>query len=293
MLIWDTGDGGTLGTVRFVPFYDIILLCCSGHVHEKKISRPYVGRQARKLSKTGIYHILFRGVNHCHLFEADVDFERFLLILETVRTELPFDLYAYALMDNHVHLLVHEANPGDIMLVMKKILAQYAGWFNRKYGRSGALIANRYKSECVEDDAYLLSVVRYIHQNPIKAGITQNLESYRWSSYREYLNGANCIAKTDFVLKMMAEEGKSALTEFSAFHLRIEPERNVAVEGERKTEKQFHEEAVELLSYEPNTITGMTKAKRNAAITLMRENGFSIRQIERLTGVSRSVIGRC
>ncbi|MDR0425073.1 MAG: transposase, partial [Clostridiales Family XIII bacterium] len=177
-----------------------------------------MGRQVRELSATGIYHVFFRGVNHCHLFEADTDFEKFMSIVETVKSKLPFDLYAYVLMSNHVHLLLHEAAIGDIALIMRKVLTQYAFWFNRKYGRSGALIADRYKSECVEDDAYLLSLTRYIHQNPINAGAAQSLESYRWSSYREYLAEAGVIAKTDFVLEMMTNGKQSALAKFVAFH---------------------------------------------------------------------------
>jgi REP element-mobilizing transposase RayT len=254
-----------------------------------------MGRQARKLSKTGIYHILFRGVNHCHLFEENADFEKFLSILKTVKSELPFELYAYVLMSNHVHLILREIAAGDIMFIMKKILTQYAGWFNRKYGRSGALISNRYKSECAEDDAYLLSLVRYIHQNPLKAGAAKDLESYKWSSYREYLHGADGIAETGFVLNMMAGTDKSALDEFVAFHLMMstEPAGNITMDGTRKTETQLYDEAVGVLNCEPNAIAGMTKAERNAAITLLRANGFSVRQRERLTGVSRSVVGKC
>jgi hypothetical protein len=175
---------------------------------------------------------------------------------------------------------------------MRKVLTQYAGWFNRKYERSGALIANRYKSECVEDDSYLFSVMRYIHQNPVKAGIVQDPKSYRWSSYREYIDGTGGIVRTDYVLEMLASKNSSALAEFTALHMVMEPEYAIMREQGWETEAQLHVTAVELLGYEPNKVAGMTRAKRNEAIALMRTCGFSIRQIERLTGVPKSVIAR-
>ena len=137
-----------------------------------------MSREARQFSKTGLYHILFRGMNHCHLFEEEKDYEKFLEILKKVQDEMSYEIYAYCLMSNHVHILLRESTLKDITKIMRKILTKYAGWFNRKYKRSGSLIANRYKSEAVEDDKYIFSLVRYIHQNPIKAGMVCEIEKY-------------------------------------------------------------------------------------------------------------------
>ena len=146
-----------------------------------------MARQARRISKTGLYHIIFRGVNQCSLFEESEDFEKLLELLAIVKSDLGYKVHAYCLMNNHVHLFIHEQSPADITLIMKRVLCTYAYWFNKKYKRSGALIANRYKSTCVENDEYLLTLTRYIHQNPLNAGLVKDLEKYRWNSYRDYI----------------------------------------------------------------------------------------------------------
>ncbi|MDR1603462.1 MAG: transposase [Gracilibacteraceae bacterium] len=252
-----------------------------------------MGRRAREFGKTGIYHILFRGVNHCHLFEEDADFEKFLSAVKAVKAAMLFDLYAYALMSNHVHLLIREKSTGDIAVVMRKVLTQYAGWFNRKYGRSGALIANRYKSECVEDESYLLTLARYIHQNPVKAGAAGSPEAYRWSSYAGYLGGGDNLTDTDFVLSGISKDRESAIADFAVFHGKLDELEYAPAEGKKKSEAMLHREALGILGFEPNKAAGVQKAERTAAIALLRANGFSIRQVERLTGVPRSIVGRC
>jgi hypothetical protein len=109
------------------------------------------------------------------------------------------------------------------------------------------------------------------------------------------LDGVDDVTKIDFVLNMMTTGNRSPLAEFVEFHLikDTEPADNITMDGERKTEAQLHGEAVGILNYEPNTVAGMMRTERNATIALLRAKGFSIRQIERLTGVSRSVVGKC
>jgi REP element-mobilizing transposase RayT len=85
-------------------------------------------------------------------------------------------------MDNHVHLLINEGDD-EIGKIMKRINISYSYYFNKKYGRIGHLFQDRFKSEGIDSDAYLLSVVRYIHNNPVKAGLVKNIEEYKWSSY--------------------------------------------------------------------------------------------------------------
>ena len=85
-------------------------------------------------------------------------------------------------MSNHIHLLIEEGRE-DLGIVFRRIGARYVYWYNRKYKRSGHLFQDRYKSEAVKNDKYLLTVLRYIHQNPIKAGIENDIRKYPWSSY--------------------------------------------------------------------------------------------------------------
>ena len=253
-----------------------------------------MGRQARQFSETGLYHIVFRGVNHCHLFEEDADYEKFLTILKTVKNEFQFDLYAYCLMSNHVHLLIKEINIGDIVGIMKKILTHYAGWFNRKYKRSGSLIANRYKSECVKNDEYLFSLVRYIHQNPVKAGIIEKTEEYQWSSYTDYIKGKSDITDDNFILETLSQDKETAVKAFVNLHELFDDNEYIPSDSKRKTEAQVRREIIKLSDgMEPNHIASLEKNDRNELIAKIKLGGLSIRQIERATGISRGIIAKC
>jgi len=250
-------------------------------------------RQARQLSSTGFYHVVFRGVNHGHIFEEQEDFERFLTVLERIKLELCFEVHAYCLMSNHAHLLVHEKMPGDISLAMSKLLGPYANWFNGKYQRSGALIANRYRSECIEDDKYLLALVRYIHQNPLVAGAVNHIDEYRWSSYSDYSTGRPSFTETAFVLAAFASESKAAVEEFIAFHRTAEISDFSQSDKVKRTEEEIRKGILCALGHlGPSAVAGLAKQERDTTLALLREKGFSIRQIERATGISRGIISR-
>ena len=122
-------------------------------------------------------------------------------------------------MDNHAHLLLREASPGDIIMAMRKLITPYAFWFNRKYLRNGALIANRYWSECVESEEYLLALVRYIHQNPVVAKAAEDMESYRFSSYCDYLKVREGLCDVRFILNMFSGDLDEAAKDLASFHL--------------------------------------------------------------------------
>ena len=171
-----------------------------------------MSRLAREISKTGIYHVVFRGINKQDIFEESSDYEKLLEIIQIIKDEHDFEIYAYCFMSNHVHLLIKEAFPGDISQIMKRILTRYVMRYNRKYGRNGALIANRYKSQPIDVDEYFLSVVRYIHQNPVRADLVKNSGDYPWSSYKEYISDENIITDTQFVFSMISR------SEYEAFH---------------------------------------------------------------------------
>ena len=139
-------------------------------------------RTARKKSNTGIYHVMLSGINQQRIFEDDEDNEKFLLTLSDCKKAGGFELYGYCLMGNHVHLLIKVAKE-ELEQIFRRIEARYVYWYNWKYKRSGHLFQDRYKSEPVEDDRYFVSVLRYIHQNPVKAKLCKKPEEYKWSSY--------------------------------------------------------------------------------------------------------------
>jgi putative transposase len=166
-------------------------------------------REARRKSKSIIYHIMIRGINQQNIFADDEDNEKFINILNAYRKKIEYEIYAYCLMGNHVHLLIKEGKEA-LSNTMKRIGTSYVYWYNWQYSRKGHLFQDRYKSEAVEDDAYFLTVLRYIHQNPVKARLTNNIESYKWSSYQEYTTKTK-IVNVDFALAMFDEDTDKAV----------------------------------------------------------------------------------
>jgi REP element-mobilizing transposase RayT len=190
-------------------------------------------RVARKKSATKIYHIMIRGINHQNIFVDDEDNEKFIDTLARYRKDIEYEIYAYCLMGNHIHLLLKEGNE-ELANMMKRIGASYVYWYNWQYNRKGHLFQDRFKSEPVENDTYFLTVLRYIHQNPVKAGLADNIEAYKWSSYKEYITQAE-IVNTDFVLAMFAEDRDKALERFQKFNMEANNDKCLEVTAERKT----------------------------------------------------------
>ena len=166
---------------------------------------------------------------------------------------------------------------------MKRILTKYARWYNIKYGRSGALIANRYKSVPVEIDEYFLNLIRYIHQNPVKAGVVDKVENYPYSSFLEYVNKSN-FTDTYFVLQMISKG------EFIEYHNEIEEMNFRVTDSKKKTDEDvlmFLKKNYNIDN--PKTISKFSKIDRNIILANLKKE-FPIRQLQRITGISRGVI---
>lgn len=132
------------------------------------------------------YHVIQRGIEQRPIFLHDEDRIQFLDTLARMKEKYHYRIYGYCLMDNHTHLIV-DSNGSDISTVMKSINVSYAMYFNQKYRRSGHLFQDRFRSEVVDDDRYLLELSRYIHLNPVRAGMVKNAADYPWSSYCSYI----------------------------------------------------------------------------------------------------------
>jgi len=145
-----------------------------------------VPRQARIKGEYSVYHIIQRGNERKNLFLSDADRLKFIDTLQKTREKYNFAVYAYCLMSNHVHLLIDD-NGNDVSAIIKSINISYAQYFNRIYRRCGHLFQDRFRSELINDDGYLLEVSRYIHNNPVKAGIVREPSDYPWSSFNIYL----------------------------------------------------------------------------------------------------------
>ena len=129
----------------------------------------------------GYYHIVNRGVEQRTVFETPEDFEYFLGLLETYTRDFGIVLHNYCLMNNHYHLLVQNTQP-NLSKFMRQLGMNYAIYFNKKHRRSGHLWQGRYKSWYVTDEAYLFTLMRYIEQNPVRAGLTKRVGEYAYAS---------------------------------------------------------------------------------------------------------------
>lgn len=130
-------------------------------------------------------HITQRGVNRCATF-VDADDHRFYLaLMSDVLVAGGIQIHAYALMGNHVHLLVTPSSGSDLSHAMRRLNQRYVGAFNRRHGRTGTLWESRFRSCLVQTEGYLLTLYRYIDLNPVRAAIVASAEDYCWSSARE------------------------------------------------------------------------------------------------------------
>ena len=164
-------------------------------------------RKPRKVSNLCIHHVILRGINKQIIFEDNYDYLQFISILNYYKEICNFKLYAYCLMDNHIHLLI-EHTTVNLDIIMKKIEVKFVRWYNQKYQRIGNLFQDRYKSEPVNDMAYFRTVFRYIHQNPLHAGLETTLGSYPWSSYHDYAISDHTFIDIDKVLELFSSHSE-------------------------------------------------------------------------------------
>ena len=145
-----------------------------------------MARKARIEIEGGLYHIITRGNNRQRIFGSHEDYSQMLRLLEAQKARLPFYLYAYCLMPNHIHLLV-ERQKDPISRIMLRLLTGYSQYHNRRYRKVGHLLQGRYKAILCQADQYLAELVRYIHLNPVRAKLARRPEDYPYSSHRAYL----------------------------------------------------------------------------------------------------------
>lgn len=149
----------------------------------------FMGRPVRIQFPGALYHITSRGNEKKEIFLAEEDRAKFLNILRDYHERYGILVHAYVLLGNHYHLIL-ETPRANLLKVMHGINGSYTGYFNRKYGRVGHLLQGRYRAILVDRDEYLLPLSRYVHLNPVRAGMVESPEGYAWSSYGGYIGKA-------------------------------------------------------------------------------------------------------
>ena len=239
-------------------------------------------RTARIKSASGIYHVIMRGINRQRIFEDEEDYRKYLWELNRFQKVCGYELYAWCLMPNHIHILIKEGNE-PLEQVFRRIGASFIYWYNMKYERVGHLFQDRYKSEPVEDDAYLLTVVRYIHHNPVKAGLCRWPEDYRYSSYTGYLRGDKLLC-SEAVLK------KISIDQFVEYHRTLSTDECLEVSetvNYKRTDAQISKLMKDRYGIQSVAqVLSMDSKTQAEVVRMMQKSGGSVRQISRLTGIS-------
>ncbi|MDD3362368.1 MAG: transposase [Hespellia sp.] len=245
-------------------------------------------RTARKRSISGIYHVIVRGINQQQIFEEKEDYCKFLYTLSDCKKICKFELHAYCLMGNHVHLLIEEHDE-TISQIMKRISCRFVGWYNRKYERSGHLFQGRFHSEVIETDRAFQIVARYIHRNPVKAKLVATLDEYPWSSYGAYAGQSSSLVDTNKLSNIIGNT-KEILSFFAL------PSDDVCMDIPTQTfiSDPHGKKIIFQIAHCRNAteFQALSINLRNRFIKQIKKCGLSIRQISRLCGVSRATIAR-
>jgi len=213
-------------------------------------------RHGRIQSPTGYYHIMLRGNNRESIFSGDGQKRLFLECLNKHGEDHSIDIVAYCLMDNHVHIVV-KASVLNLANAIKCMNTKYAMNFNRQRYRVGHVFQDRYKSQAILDDQYLLQVIRYVHNNPDKAKMVESIKDYNWSSYNEYLNKNSIVGnqQREFVLGYFS----SSIEQFEEFHIQNDNQEYLEIKEDIVKERM---EAAQDIISEYFTKKGLIDAKQ-------------------------------
>lgn len=254
-------------------------------------------RGARVKSRSGVYHVMLRGANKQEIFHDDDDCIKFLDIIKKYKMKSEMSVYAWCLMNNHVHLLLREGNE-ELSITMKRIGVSYVSYYNWKYSTTGHLFQDRFRSENVENHQYLLTAIRYIHQNPVKAGIVNRVNEWRWSSclgyYGKYHYPSNLL-DNDVILKLFSADITIAKERFIDFNERRNDDEcldNPVNKRRRFPDEEARMEIKRLLDgIEIAQVKSLPKLQRNEVLQKIKGiDGLSQRQAARILGISPNLI---
>lgn len=242
---------------------------------------------------TGFYHVCARGTGKQLIFEGDEDRWEFLELMRDCCREAGVTVIAWCLMGNHVHLVL--ADYEDAMsAAMHRLLLTYARRFNKRTGRTGHLFQNRFDRRSLDTDRYLMAAIRYVHADPQEAGIAL-IERYPWSSFGEYLRAYNNDTTRGFSDPSCVLELFGSAQAFIAYSFSTPDGVEPALGDMQETEwerRTFAEKLAKGLGVPIHGVKAAPSAQRNIVILGLHDAGFTVRQIERYTGIGKSTVSR-
>ena len=251
-------------------------------------------RRPRNLSSTGIYHVILRSVNQHIIFEEDSDYQKFIYILSDCKRKYDIKIYAYCLMDNHIHILLN--SPADKLAVFFQSLGtRFVRWYNNKYLRTGHLFQDRYHSTTIESERAFLAALVYIHDNPVKANMCLYPSEYRWSSYNAYYGKKNSLIDAALADKIAGDRDSlhrffSRANNHSNDELFVNDHRNPKLFLTDEKALEVFISTSELSS--TSEVNNLNKVERNRLVHNLRIKGLTVKQVARLMDISETTVKR-
>lgn len=231
-----------------------------------------MARKPRIEYKGCLFHVITKGNNGDFVMEKAEDKLMYLHLIQKYKDLYPFKLYAYCIMNNHLHLLMEQEDM-PLSKIMQGIQQSYTQRYNKKYERTGHVFQQRYRSEICNKESYLLQLIRYIHNNPVKAGIKAGLD-YKWSSHNVYMGRIESeLIDTDYILSHFSKDKNRALSIYKDFMNIKGGNQEDGISGYLLEDVQFHKletEAKPTMSLDEIIKEVCTKEKVEIAEITMR-----------------------
>lgn len=171
---------------------------------------------ARGAMNTSFFHVIIQGLNKELIFGKEQYKNKFFELLKTNKKKYCVEIISYVIMSNHVHLLLYVEKINEMSSFMKKINEDFARYYNYMENRVGYVFRNRFLSEPITNQKYLLHCISYIHNNPVKANIVQRCKDYRFSSYCDYISKTNFV--NEKIIKLIFGTESLILSDYENLH---------------------------------------------------------------------------
>lgn len=215
-------------------------------------------RIARESLENGFFHIMVQGIKKEKIFNKDEYKEKYIKLMKFFKEKQKIEIINYCVMNNHVHIIIYTEDINELTIFMQKLNTTYAINYNKAENRVGYVFRNRFESKEIYNQDYLAKCIKYVHMNPVKAGIVKTEGEYKYSSYNDYINKKGIV--TDELLKKIFNSEYNYLKEF----LKIEYDEELfkEIEKEEITEEKLKEQINQFIKKEQITLEELKTDKR-------------------------------
>lgn len=241
-------------------------------------------RIARNNLNTLFFHVIVQGINKEYIFYKKEYMDKYKnLLLENLK-KYSINIISYCIMNNHAHILLYTENIRELSEYMKSINTSYAKYYNKSESRVGFVFRNRYETEPIYEEKYLINCMSYIHNNPVKAKIVNKIEEYKYSSYNDYIYKTG-VAK-EYTIKLLFGDNKNFLETYNAMHTKNYEFKDYISNVDYKSKYDYlkKKDIEEIISNKNNL--------RKILMEMVMENKMPINKASEILGINRFKISR-